>query len=80
MSMKEGSILICDRCGSYEFIAKNDPRKPEGWDGYMWKPNTWGTAEYRDLCPKCKEEYEKIYIAFMNAPKKKEGEDNHDKT
>lgn len=80
MSVKEGSIVICDRCGSYEFIAKDDPRKPNGWDGYNWKPETWGTAEYRDLCPECTEEYKKIYNAFMNAPKKKEEGENNDQS
>ena len=64
---QDGELLKCDRCGKIDFIAKDDKRKPEGWNGYKWAPPGWESGYAGDLCPECAAAYKSLVQEFMRS-------------
>lgn len=69
MSVKEGKLCICDRCGEYVFLRyRGELSANGGFTRYVMYedfPDGWTIKGERDLCPKCNRLYQNMIKQFM---------------
>ena len=71
--LKEGRMMICDRCGKTEFFCQTGTRLVDTADGYKTRAEyesseKWGRKEidgiFYDFCPACNGQYMRMVIDF----------------
>ena len=71
--LKEGRMMICDRCGKTEFFCQTGTRLVDTADGYKTRTEyesseKWGRKEidgiFYDFCPACNGQYMRMVIDF----------------
>lgn len=71
MSDKKGLLKTCDRCGKTVFLKVLEDGVTDGgytrWNRFEDPPEGWDyKRETGNLCPECKQEYDKLLLSFMN--------------
>lgn len=70
MSEVNGRRTICDRCGAEIFSPHIGDEERDGgftrWNKFEPKPRGWTKQDFKDLCPVCSSEWNKLETEFMN--------------
>lgn len=70
MSEVNGRRTICDRCGVEIFSPHIGDEERDGgftrWNKFEPKPRGWIKLDFKDLCPVCSSEWNKLETEFMN--------------
>lgn len=69
MSVKQGKLYTCDRCGAHVFLRCLGELSMNGgftrYAKYEDFPDGWMMNGERDLCPKCSKLYRNMIKQFM---------------